>query len=158
MQISDSGKWTRFRIFGLIPVARLGGDYNHTRSAFGRYVGEAVIWAPDALLLGPDITWHALDDDTARVIVQHGPLSQAVDVSVDSDAKPVTAVFERWSNANPDKEYRLQPFGAVMSDFRGVGGYKLPFRVEAGNHHGTEDYFPLFRTEVTAIRFPGVQP
>ena len=38
---SDSGSWTRFRIFGLIPVGRLGGDPDHTRSAFGRYVAEA---------------------------------------------------------------------------------------------------------------------
>lgn len=155
---SDSGRWTRFRIFGLIPVARLGGDPDHTRSAYGRYVGEAVIWAPAALLPGPGITWDAVDEDTARVTVEHGPLSQAVDVTVDAEGRPVTAVFQRWSDANPDKEHRLQPFGATMSDFREVGGYRLPFRVEAGNHYGTEDYFAFFRADVTAIRFPGSQP
>jgi hypothetical protein len=31
----------------------------------------------------------------------------------------------------------------------------LSFRVEAGNMFGTEAYFPFFRIEVTAIRFPG---
>ncbi len=155
---SDTGRWTRFRIFGLIPVARQGGDSDHTRSAYGRYVGEAVIWAPAALLPGPGVTWDAVDEDTARVIVEHGPLSQAVDVTVDSDGRPVTAVFQRWSNANADNEHRLQPFGAVMSDFREVGGYRLPFRVEAGNLYGTEEYFPFFRADVTAIRFPGAQP
>lgn len=155
---SDTGKWTRFRIFGLIPVARQGGDPDHTRSAYGRYVGEAVIWTPAALLPGPGITWEAVNEDTARVIVEHGPLSQAVDVTVDSDGRPVTAVFQRWSNANRDKVHRLQPFGAVMSDFREVGGYRLPFRVEAGNLYGTEDYFPFFRADVTAIRFPGAEP
>ena len=35
---SDSASWTRFRIFGIVPVGRLGGDPDHTRSAFGRYV------------------------------------------------------------------------------------------------------------------------
>jgi len=155
---SDTGRWTRFRIFGLIPVARQGGDSDHTRSAYGRYVGEAVIWAPAALLPGPGVTWDAVDKDTARVILEHGPLSQAVDVTVDSDGRPVTAVFQRWSNANADNEHRLQPFGAVMSDFREVGGYRLPFRVEAGNLYGTEEYFPFFCADVTAIRFPGAQP
>ena len=66
---SDSGRWTRFRIFGLIPVARLGGDPDHTRSAYGRYVGEAVIWSPAAVLPGPGVTWEAVDEDTARVTV-----------------------------------------------------------------------------------------
>jgi hypothetical protein len=155
---SDSGRWTRFRIFGLIPVARLGGDPDHTRSAYGRYVGEAVIWAPAALLPGPGITWEAVNADTARVTVEHGTLSQAVDVTVDSDGRPVKAVFQRWSNANADNVHRLQPFGATMSDFREVDGYRLPFRVEAGNHYGTEDYFAFFRADVTAIRFPGAQP
>lgn len=155
---SDSGRWTRFRIFGLIPVARIGGDPDHARSAYGRYVGEAVIWAPAALLPRPGVTWEAVDEDTARVTVERGPISQAVDVTVDPEGRPITAVFQRWSNANPDKEHRLQPFGATMSDFREVGGYRLPFRVEAGNHYGTEDYFPFFRADVTDIRFPGSQP
>ncbi|SNT12490.1 DUF6544 family protein [Antarctobacter heliothermus] len=155
---SDSGQWTRFRVFGLIPVARQGRDPDHTRSAFGRYVGEAVIWAPAALLPGPGISWEAVDDDTARVTVRHGDLSQAVEVTVDGDGRPVTAVFQRWSNANPEREHRLQPFGAVMSDFREIGGYRLPFRVEAGNMYGTDEYFPFYLAEVIDIRFPEGEP
>lgn len=155
---SDAAGWTRFRIFWLIPVARLGGDRDHSRSAFGRYVAEAVIWAPAALLPGPGVSWSALDADTARVTIRHGDLEQAVDVRVDPGGRPVEVSFQRWSDANPDKTYRLQPFGAVMSDFREVGGYRLPFRVEAGNMFGTEDYFPFFLADVTAIRFPGGDP
>ena len=151
---SDSGSWTRFRIFGLIPVGRLGGDPDHTRSAFGRYAAEATIWAPAALLPGPGVAWSAIDDDTARVTITHGELEQAVDVTVDADGRPVEVSFQRWSNANPDKVHRLQPFGASMSDFRDVDGYRLPFRVEAGNMFGTEDYFPFFLAEVADIRFP----
>lgn len=155
---SDSGKWTRFRIFGLIPVARLGGDPDHTRSAFGRNIGEAVIWSPAALLPGPGISWEAVGEDTARVTVRHGELSQTVDVTVDARGRPVTAVFQRWSNANPQGTHRLQPFGAVMSDFRDVGGYRLPFQVEAGNHYGTDAYFPFFIADVQKIGFPGGEP
>lgn len=154
---SDSGHWTRFRIFGLIPVGRLGGDPDHTRSAFGRYAAEATIWSPAALLPGPGVTWSAVDEATARVSVTHGALEQAIDVTVDADGRPVEVSFQRWSDANPEKVHRLQPFGAVMSDFREVEGYRLPFRVEAGNMFGTGDYFPFFLADVTAIRFPRVQ-
>ena len=155
---SDSGRWTRFRIFGLVPVGRLGGDPDHTRSAFGRYVAEATIWAPAALLPAPGVVWSAVDADTARVTITHGNIEQAVDVTVDPHGRPVEVAFQRWSNANPDKVHRLQPFGAVMSDFREVSGYRLPFRVEAGNMFGTEEYFPFFLAEVSDIRFPVVQP
>lgn len=155
---SDTGSWTRFRIFGVIPVGRLGGDADHRRSAFGRYVAEAVFWTPAALLPGPGVNWTAVDDRTARVTVRHDGLEQAVDVSVDSKGRPVEVRFQRWSDANPDRQHRLQPFGGYLSDFREVQGYRLPFRVEAGNMFGTDAYFPFFLAEVTAIRFPGWPP
>lgn len=154
---SDSGAWTRFRIFGLIPVARLGGDADHARSAFGRYVAEAVFWTPAALLPGPGVKWSEVSETTARVSVRRGGLEQAVDVRVDDQGRPIEVFFQRWSNANPDKVHRLQPFGGRMSDFREIKGYRLPFHVEAGNHYGSEDYFPFFVADVTEIRFPGAQ-
>lgn len=92
--------------------------------------------------------------DTARVTIRRGDLSQAIDLTVGAAGRPVTLVFQRWSNANPDKVWRLQPFGAVMSDFRDVGGYRLPLGVEAGTLFGMSDYFPFFVAEVSEIRFP----
>jgi len=151
--IADS--WTRFRILGLFPVARLGGDPDHLRSAFGRYVAEAVFWTPAALLPRPGISWQGVDKDTARVTISTGSLSQSVDVSLAADGRPTSVSFMRWSHANPEKHYRLQPFGGNLSDFRLVHGYRLPFRVEAGNMFGTDEYFAFFKAEVTAIRFPG---
>ncbi|NNU80123.1 hypothetical protein HMH01_06695 [Halovulum dunhuangense] len=151
---SDTGRWTRFRILGLIPVARRGGDADHARAAFGRMIAEAVFWTPAALLPGPGVTWEAVDDDTARVTVSRGGLSQAVDVRVDAEGRPLMVWFQRWSDANPERRYRLQPFGGYLSDFREVAGFRLPHRVEAGNMFGTEDWFPFFLAEVTAIAFP----
>lgn len=151
---SDSGKWTRFRVFGLIPVARMGDDSDHARSAYGRHVAESVFWTPAAVLPGPGVAWQGVDSETARVTVSHGAISQAVNVKVDSDGHPFEVAFLRWSNANSDKEYRLQPFGGTLSDFREVQGYHLPFRVEAGNMFGTDDYFAFYRAEVTEVRFP----
>lgn len=151
---SDTGSWTRFRVLGVIPVARMGGDTNHARAAYGRYVAEAVFWTPAALLPGPGVVWEALDQDTARVTVTHNELSQAVDIKVDAEGRPVVVYFMRWTNANPEKKHRLQPFGGHLSDFREVQGFRIPFNVEAGNMFGTDEYFAFFKAKVTAVRFP----
>jgi hypothetical protein len=156
---SDSGTWTRFWLNGLIPVARLGGDADHRRSAFGRYVGEAVFWTPAALLPGPGIEWEALTPDSARVTVRQGDLTQSIDVTVAPDGQPTSVPFPRWSNANPDKTYQVQPFGGVLSEFRWFDGFRLPTHVEAGNQFGTDAYFPFFIADVTEIEFPrAVEP
>ena len=154
MSGSDSAHWTRFWLTGLFPVARFGGDPDHKRSAYGRYVAEASIWAPAALLPGPGIRWEALDNNSARVIIHNDEFEQAVDVTVNEHGQPVEIQFQRWSNANPNKVHRLQPFGAFVSDFRDVGGFQLPFHVEAGNQFGTDGYFPFFIAEVREIQFP----
>lgn len=158
MSGSDAGQWTRFWFAGLAPVARFGGDPDHTRSAYGRFTAEAVIWAPAAILPGPSVEWQPLGEDAARVVIRRGDLEQAVDVTVDADGRPVEIVFQRWSNANPEGVHRLQPFGAFVSDFREVDGYRLPFRVEAGNMFGTDAYFPFFLANVTEVHFPGSAP
>lgn len=151
---SDSGRWTRFWALGLAPVARAGGTDDHRRSAFGRYVAEAVFWSPAALMPGPDVTWEALSDTTLRVAVRHGDLEQTVDVTLSAGGLPETVSLDRWSDANPDATFQLQPFGGTVSAFRDFGGFRLPTQVEAGNFFGTDAYFPFFIAEVTSISFP----
>jgi len=82
MSGSDSGQWTRFWMASLAPVARFGGDRDHKRSAFGRYVAEAAFWTPAALLPGPFVSWDAVDENTARFTMTHDGIEQAVDVTV----------------------------------------------------------------------------
>lgn len=151
---SDSGNWTRFRILGLLPVARIGGNPDHAQSAYGRYIAESLLWTPAAVLPGPGVVWEGVNINTARVTVRRGELSQAVDVTVDADGQPAEVSFIRWSNANPHKKYQHQPFGATLADFREVQGYRVPFIVEAGNMFGTDSYFPFFKAELTEIRYP----
>lgn len=154
MSGSDSGQWTRFWLAGLVPVARFGGDPDHTRSAFGRYVAEAAFWTPAALLPGPDVSWEGVDEDTARYTMTRGGTAQSVDVTVDAQGRPIEVHFQRWSNANPEGIYRLQPFGGTLSDFQEVQGFRVPMHVEAGNFFGTDDYFPFFIADVSLVRFP----
>lgn len=146
--------WSRFWLAEIIPVARAGGTPDHARSAFGRHVAEAVFWTPAALLPQEGVVWEAVDDTTARVTVRSGGMEQTVQVTVDDAGRPVKVGFPRWSDANPDKTFRLQPFGGYLSNFREFDGFTLPTRIEAGNFFEQEDYFPFFLIDVTGISFP----
>jgi hypothetical protein len=117
-------------------------------------MAESLFWTPPALLPGPGIVWESVDDHTARVTVRHLGLLQAVDVKVDESGQPIQVHFMRWSDANPEKKYRLQPFGGILSDFREVHGFRVPFKVEAGNMFGTDEYFAFYQAKVIALRFP----
>ncbi|WP_082176532.1 DUF6544 family protein [Pseudaestuariivita atlantica] len=151
---SDSGSWTRFWLANVMPVARSGGTADHARSAFGRYVAEAVFWSPAALLPNANVFWSEVSGDIARVTVEYRGQSQSVDLTVGEDGRPTQVVFSRWTNANPESEFRLQPFGGTLAEFKSFDGFRLPTHIEAGNGFGTEDYFPFFIADVTSLSFP----
>ena len=133
----------------------MGGNLDHSRSAFGRYVAEALFWTPAALLPGPGIKWEYVDSMTARVTLACGELTQSVELRIDEIGRPLSVKFLRWSNANAEKTFRLQPFGGSFSAFQHFSGYTLPTHVEAGNHFDTDEYFPFYIVDVTDIKFPG---
>ncbi|WP_166836280.1 DUF6544 family protein [Rheinheimera pleomorphica] len=152
---SDSQHWTRFWLQGLLPVARLGGDANHSRAAFGRYVAEAVFWTPAAVLPGPGIQWTAVSEHCARLTVTYAGMTQQVDVTLAENGQPRHVSFMRWSNANPERRYQLQPFGGYLSAFRDFNGYCLPSHVEAGNQFASAAYFAFFIADIQGIKWPG---
>jgi hypothetical protein len=147
--------WTRFWLGGIVPLVRAGGDSDHLRSSLGRVVAEAAFWAPATLLPGRDVEWsEGSTPNQARAIVKRGSLTQRVDIDIADNGRPTRVLIPRWSNVNPEKEWRLQPFGGTLAEFRRFGGFTLPTRVDGGNHIGTADYFPFFRARVESINFP----
>lgn len=144
--------WTRFWLLRLVPVVRVSGGRDHLRSSFGRLVAEAAFWTPAFLLPRPGVSWSAVDQDTARATVRHLDMIQEVDIRVAENGQPLWVSIQRWSNANPDQVFRLQPFGGELSDFRTVSGYRIPFRVDGGNFFGTADYFPFYRARVVDVQ------
>ena len=151
---SDSHEWTRFRVLGLLPVARAGGAEDHRRSAFARLVSEALFWSPAALLPGPGVDWEEVGENSAQVTLRHDGLAQSVVLEVAEDGRPLSVSMQRGSDANPDKTFRLQPFGGTLSQFQDFEGYRLATHVEAGNFFDTDDYFPFFIADVEDIAFP----
>lgn len=152
---SDGAKshasWTRFWLFGLVPIVRASGP-DHHRSAYGRLVAEGAFWSPASLLPSETVRWEPVNKHTARAVVTHVHHVQKVEITVNERGQPVRVVIQRWSNANAEKVFREQPFGGDLADFRDVGGYKLPFRVEGGNLIGTDAYFPFFKATVERMR------
>ncbi len=145
--------WVRFWLMKTIPIVRVGGSTNHARAALGRVVAEAVSWTPAALLPDHAVSWEAVSADVARATVNYKGMAQTVDVTVADDGRPTMVVIPRWSDANPEKTYRLQPFGGFLSEFRDFDGYRLPTHVEGGDFIGTEAYFPFYKAQVDHLRF-----
>lgn len=156
--IEEDSSWSRFWLFGLVPLARAGGNRDHLRAAFGRVVGEAAFWTPAALLPQNGVSWEAADGDTARATVNYRGLTQTVDIRVDAEGRPIWVSIPRWTDANNEKVFRVQPFGGFLSEFREFQGFMLPTHVEAGNFFGTRDYFPFYKARVRAIRFLHREP
>lgn len=146
--------WTRFWLAGLLPVARAGGNADHARSAFGRYVGEAMFWTPAALLPGEGVAWEPLGSDSAQVTLSAYGMEQSVEMHVDARGAPTRIVFPRWSNASPQKQFQIQPFGGDLSEYRTFEGFTVPTVVHAGNFYGTADYFPFYQVRVTSVTYP----
>jgi hypothetical protein len=158
--LDDGISWTRFWLLDVLPVVRAGGGADHARAAFGRVVAESVFWTPAALLPAKDVSWEPVSDSVARATVRRGGLVQTVDVTVAEDGRPTRVVIPRWTNANPEGVYRLQPFGGELFEFRNFDGFTLPTRVEGGNMFGTDEYFPFYKARVREIRLArcGGQP
>jgi hypothetical protein len=150
---ADGEAWTRFWLPNLLPVARASGTTDFARSAAGRAVAESVFWSPAALLPREGVFWETLNRDTARAHVQDGAVAHTVDLTVADDGRPVSVLLQRWSRENPDREWRLQPFGGTIEEIMEIDGYRLAARIEGGNWFGTEQYFPFYRARVTALRF-----
>ncbi|HEY9218700.1 MAG TPA: DUF6544 family protein [Phenylobacterium sp.] len=148
--------WTRFWLYGTIPIVRAGGSEDVARSAAGRAVAESLFWAPAALLPSPQVRWEPVDADTARAIVTLAGHEHRVDLTVGADGKPQSVSLMRWSRENPEKTWRLQPFGGTIGAITEVDGYRLAQAVDGGNWFGTPDYFPFYKARVTRIRLhPG---
>jgi hypothetical protein len=61
-------------------------------------------------------------------------------------------LIQRWTRENPEREWRLQPFGGTIVETTQAGGYGVASRVDGGNWFGTPAYFPFYRARVLSIR------
>ena len=111
------------------------------------------VWAPASLLPQFGARWRQTGPDTAEIGFPETRGIEPMQIRLDADGRPVEIVALRWSDANPDKTWRLQPFGGRMLETARVEGFLIPVRVELGNLFGTQDYAPFFLATITDARF-----
>jgi len=149
--------WSRFWLMHTIPVGRAGGrskqQEDHRRAAFGRLVAETTFWSPAALLPSENVSWSMLDENRAVATVTYLDLEQSVEIHINSEGQPHKVVIPRWSDANSENVYQIQPFGGYLSTFRDFSGFRLPTHVEGGNFIGTDKYFPFYVADVHQVTF-----
>jgi hypothetical protein len=144
--------WTKFWLRGLVPLVRTGGTADHARAAATRMMLESV-WAPAALLPQNGATWVQTGPDSATVSFAATPDLPPMHLQLDATGDPVELWAMRWTDANPDKVYRLQPFGGRVLATATFGGFRVPSEVELGNFWGSPDYAPFFLATVTAASY-----
>lgn len=152
---AGDGAWVRFWLLGLLPILRAADTPDLVRSAAARGVAEAALWLPTALLPLRGVRWEPVDAHRTRAIVEHAGLRHEIDLDIADDGRLRSLQMMRWSNANPDGVFRLQPFGGTVIEHATVDGVTVAKRVEAGNFFGEEGYFPFFRVELARLRFLG---
>ena len=150
--LSAAQSWTRFGLFGLIPVARTGGNADHRRSAGTRAVMESV-WAPAALLPLFGARWEQTGPDNARVWFPAMPDVAPMDLILDAQGDILALTAMRWSDANADHAFRLQPFGGRVLQTAQLGGFTIPVQVELGNLWGTAAFDDFFHATITAAAY-----
>ncbi|MCC5987870.1 MAG: hypothetical protein JJT95_09325 [Pararhodobacter sp.] len=144
--------WTKFWLRGLIPLARIGASEDHARAAATRALLESV-WVPASLLPQFGAEWVQTGPDSAEIRFADMQGIEPMQITLDAEGNPVEVWALRWSDANPERQYRLQPFGGRMLEMGRHAGYMIPTRVELGNHYGTPDYAPFFLATITQAEF-----
>lgn len=140
--------WTRFWFLKLIPVARAETSPDMVRSATFRSAMEG-LWAPASFLPQNGAVWDQLGRDKARVRLKSVQPEIVLEMTLATNGSVQEVVGQRWSNANPEQVFRLQPFGGTISSEAIFGGYTIPSKLRMGNHYGTDEFLPFFQVQVS---------
>jgi hypothetical protein len=145
--------WTRFFLIGLIPVANVRSSPDLVRSAQFRGAIEGSLWLPSTMLPENGARWEQVGPNAARVTLGSFSPEIVLHITLSENGAVREVVGQRWSNANPERRFRLQPFGGTMTAEATFQGLTIPTGISVGNHYGTEAYLPFFQARITHARF-----
>lgn len=143
--------WTSFWMMGLVRVADARTFPDLVRSAQFRSAVEG-IWAPARLLPRNGVTWEQVGPDTARLTFERLTPKIVFEMRLAPDGAVRQVIGQRWSDANAEKQFHLQPFGRTIEAEGDFNGFTIPTKVRIGNHFGTADYLPFFQADIASAR------
>lgn len=145
--------WTRFWMLRVLPVASVTTSPDMLRSAQFRGAVESALWLPTTLLPDAGARWEQVSQNEARVTLTGFSPAIVLHLKLDEGGAVREVIGQRWSNANREQRFRLQPFGGMLSEEATFGGFTIPTEISVGNHYGTEEYLPFFQARITRVRY-----
>ena len=143
--VLDAYVWGEGRLWvnllGAIPIVRAKGD-DIDRGEAMRYLAE-LPWVPDAILENGALIWNQLD--ARHVSVSLGDV--AVTFRFDQAGDIVEMTAKDRPVRDPDGESRLRDWRGLFSEYRWIGGRRLPARGEVGYVY-PDGYEPYWRGEI----------
>lgn len=143
---------TQFCLWGFIPLVQGVDTPDINRSAAVRPAIEAV-WAPASLLPQNGAIWEQTGPDTTAITFENDPNTVRVELKLAADGAVQEIWAMRWSNANPDKIFQMQPFGGLVHGEATFGGFTIPSHIEVGNNFGSDAYFPFFVATLNNVEY-----
>lgn len=135
-------------VAGLLSLADLHGGGALARGELMRYVAEAA-WYPSALLPGPAVQWWPVDAQQARVQLSDGPLTVALTLRFDDQARLVACRADA-RDRRVGTQMQPTPWEGRWWDHRQVQGQVVPMQGEVAwlLPQGRQ---PYWRGRVTAL-------
>ena len=97
--------------------------------------------------------WTQTGADQAEVQFPEVPGVEPIHRTLDAAGRVLEMTTLRWSDANPDRIHRLQPFGGRTLAHATHQGFTIPAAMEIGNLYGTPEYAPFFRARLTRVEY-----
>jgi hypothetical protein len=118
------------KVVGAIPMADARGE-EMDRSETVTLFNDMCVLAP-ATLIGPGITWEAVDDNTSRARFTHGAHTIAATLVFGNDGVLVNFISDDRSKASPDgKVFTRLQFSTPLRDYQNFGSVRLAAHGEA---------------------------
>lgn len=135
------------KLLSLFSVVKVKGE-EIDQGAMMRYLNE-MMWFPTAFL-GKNISWKAIDENSAEVILTNKDKSVSAIMYFDDQGKLVNFVAKRYMSKNTD--FFLETWETPISEYGEFNGFKLPIKGSAIWKLKNDDY-EYINISITEIKY-----